>query len=208
VFDAQRYESWFQTPFGRRTDRVERRILADLLSGFKGADSLLDVGCGTGHFVDLWQSSGLAVIGLDLSREMLQFAHRHHPRVPAVLGDATALPFRDASFDVVALITVLEFLPSPEAALREAARVAQKGILLGVLNSQSPVAWWRRARRSRTYRDARFYSPKGLKSLVKTSLGGREIIVEGKTGLYPLASMDGLTQLPFGAFTGMSVRFR
>jgi ubiquinone/menaquinone biosynthesis C-methylase UbiE len=208
VLDVQRYESWFETPFGRRTDRVERRILADLLSGFDGAESLLDVGCGTGHFVDLWQSSGMAVVGLDISREMLQFAHRRHPGVPAVQGDATVLPFRDDSFDVVSLVTVLEFLPSPEAALREAERVARKGILLGVLNSLSPVAWWRRVRRSRTYRNARFLSPGGLEDLVRASLGGREVAVEGKTGLYPLECLDGLTQLPFGAFTGLSIRFK
>ena len=207
MIDAQRYESWFETPFGSRTDRVERRILVNLLAGLEGAESLLDVGCGTGHFVNLWQSSGLAAVGLDISPKMLQFAHRQHTGFPTVLGDATALPFRDASFDVVALVTALEFLPSPGEALREAERVARKGILLGVLNRLSPVAWWRRARRARPYRDARFFFPGELERLVRDSLRHREIVVEGKSGLYPLPLMDRLTRLPFGAFIGMSIRF-
>jgi ubiquinone/menaquinone biosynthesis C-methylase UbiE len=208
MIDAQRYERWFETPFGRRSDRIERHILADLLSGFAGAETLLDVGCGTGHFVDLWQSSGMSVVGLDISREMLQFAYRHHPEVPAVMGDATSLPFQDAGFDMASLITVLEFLPSPEAALREAGRVARQGILLGVLNSLSPVAWWRRSRRSHSYRSALFFSPGEMEDLVKVSLAGQRVIVERKTSLYPVKWLDGLTELPFGAFTGMSLRFK
>lgn len=207
MFDVQRYESWFETPFGSRTDQVEGLILSDLLSNFDDCVSLLDVGCGTGHFVDLWQASGLAPIGVDISSGMLQYAQTHRPEFPIVLGDATALPFRDSSFDIVALITVLEFLASPEQALREAERVSRKGILLGVLNSQSPVAWWRRARRSRTYRNAHFFSPGGLEQLVRRSLSHREIVAERKTGLYSFQWMDGLTGLAFGAFLGMSIRF-
>ena len=205
--DPQRYERWYDTGFGRRADRIEKRILADLLAEFAGPGPLLDVGCGTGHFANRWASLGMRAAGVDSSPARLRFARERRPGFPVVLGDATALPFRSASFDVVALVTVLEFLTSPEEALREAGRVARKGILLGVLNRVSPVAFWRRARRAKAYLGAHFFSPWELERLVRRSQGDRERVVRMKTGLYPLRLMDSLSICPFGAFIGMSVRF-
>ena len=205
--DPQRYERWYDTGFGRRADRIEKRILADLLSDFAGPGSLLDVGCGTGHFANRWASLGMRAAGVDSSPARLRFAREQWPEFPVVLGDATALPFRSASFDIVALIAVLEFLGSPEAALREAGRVARKGLLLGVLNRVSPVAFWRRTRRAEAYLGARFFSPWKLERLVRRSQGDRGHVIRSKTGLYPVRWMDNLSTLPFGAFIGMSVRF-
>ncbi len=204
---AQRYEGWFETPFGRRADRVEKAVLADLLSDFRQAGALLDVGCGTGHLASFWAEQGLSAVGLDIDAARLKFARLRWPDMPAVLGDALALPFRDGSFDIVALVTVLEFVAAPETALREAARVARQGILVGALSSASPVAWWRRARRARAYRGARFFSPWGLERLARRSLSGRAAAIRTKTGLYPVPWLDVCTCLPLRAFIGMSLRF-
>lgn len=206
--EAQRYEDWFHTPFGRRADKVDRRILSELLSCFERPDTLLDVGCGPCHFADLWVSHGLRITGLDIALDSLSYALAHRNGCQLILGDGMALPFRDDSFDVVALITSLEFMASPDQALSEAGRVARQGLLIGALNSISPIAWWRRARGARAYRSARFFSPWELERLVRSSQGNRELIVNWKTGLYPLGWLDNLTPLPLGAFTGMSVRFR
>lgn len=204
---AQRYEGWFETPFGRRADRVEKCILAGLLGDFCRPSTLLDVGCGTGHLAGFWAEQGLSAVGLDIDAARLKFARLRWPDVPVVLGDALDLPFRDGSFDIVALVTVLEFVSAPEKALREAARVARQGILLGALSSVSPVAWWRRARRARAYRGARFFSPWGLERLARRSLSDRAVAIRTKTGLYPLPWIDACARLPLGAFIGMSVRF-
>jgi len=206
---ARRYEDWFETPFGQRADRVEKRILACLLSAFPDTRSLLDVGCGTGHFARWFAERGMVTIGLDTSAPMLGLSRALGPEIDVVVGDALKLPFEDSAFDMVALVTVLEFLEDPEGALVEALRVARMGLLLGVLNSLSPVALWRRARglaRRATYGGARFFSPWGLERLVRRSLGAQAASVRWMTGLYPLSCLDGLTRLPFGAFVGMSVR--
>jgi SAM-dependent methyltransferase len=50
------------------------------------------------------------------------------------LGDAEHLPFDDNEYDFAVLLTVLEFCPDPGLALREAARVARKGLIIGYLN--------------------------------------------------------------------------
>jgi ubiquinone/menaquinone biosynthesis C-methylase UbiE len=204
---AKRYEAWFSTPFGGRADRVEKLILRGLLEDFAESHSLLDVGCGTGHFTDWFASLGLSVVGLDRASPMVAFARGRQPDLPLVLADATHLPFGDATFDVVVLLTVLEFVDAPERSLREAARVARHGLILGVLNRLSPVALWRRLRRAATYRRARFFSPGQMERLLRTSLGYRPMAIRWRTGLYPTAWLDHWAALPFGAFIGLSVQF-
>ena len=72
-------------------------------------------------------------MGLDLSTAMLAEAVPLGSP-PHVLGVALALPFPQATLDRVTLITTLEFVSDPVRVLREAARVARLGLILGVLN--------------------------------------------------------------------------
>jgi SAM-dependent methyltransferase len=195
---AGRYEAWYATPFGRRADRVEKEMLQGVLSDFGESHSLLEVGCGTGHFT---------VVGLDRRPSMLTFARGRRPDLPLVLADATHLPFGEAAFDVVALVTVLEFLDATEAALREAERVARHGLILVSLNRLSPVAVWRRLRRAASYRRAHFLSPGQLERLLRNSLASRPMTIRWRTGLYPMHWLDQCTALPFGALVALSVRF-
>lgn len=204
---AKRYEAWFSTPFGRRADRVEKEILQGLLADFGKSRSLLEVGCGTGYFTDWFASLGLSVVGLDRLPSMLTVARSQRPALHFALADAAYLPFGDGTFDVVALVTLLEFLDTPEAVLREAERVARYGLILGVLNRLSPVALWRRLRRAAAYRRARFFSPVQLERLLRNSLASRPMTIRWRTGLYPTHWLDRCTTLPFGAFVGLSVRF-
>lgn len=105
---ASRYEDWYATR-GRRADRLEKRLLAELLSGFPQAATALDVGCGTGHFTRWLAEQGLRATGLDRSTVMLAEASKRN-RLRYLRGDALALPFADKSFDIVAVITTLEFV--------------------------------------------------------------------------------------------------
>jgi ubiquinone/menaquinone biosynthesis C-methylase UbiE len=110
---------------------------------------ILDVATGTGRLPQaLLQSAGFdgAIVGLDLSRRMLQQAaiklqaldeHANHP-VTLILQDALHLPFPDATFDAVACLEALEFMPDPERALSEMARVLRPG---GVLLITNRVNW-------------------------------------------------------------------
>jgi ubiquinone/menaquinone biosynthesis C-methylase UbiE len=89
---------------------------------------LLDLGTGTGRMLQLCAPSAERVVGIDMSREMLAvaranldgpaFRHCALRRAPA-----ERLPFPDASFDVVLSHMMLHFLPEPELAISEAARV-------------------------------------------------------------------------------------
>jgi SAM-dependent methyltransferase len=134
---AERYEAWYTTERGRRVDAAERALLAWLLAPFSGARSVLDVGCGTGHFAAWLRARALDVIGLDRSPAMLADLRRRHPATPVVVGDAGGLPVRSGAVDIALLVTALEFVERPDVALREAVRVARQGVVLVVLNRWS-----------------------------------------------------------------------
>ena len=154
---ASRYEAWYAGE-GRRADILEKALLGKLLDRFSGARSILEVGCGTGHFTRWMALRGLDATGVDTSEPMLEEARRRGG--PGYLhGDALSLPFADRSFDMTALITTLEFLPDPARALAEAVRVARQGVLLGVLNRWSLLALRYRLSGKAMWQSARFFGP-------------------------------------------------
>jgi SAM-dependent methyltransferase len=101
-----------------RVDDIHQRVAERLLA--EGLTPVLDVGCGEGELARHLPEG--AWVGLDSSAEMLARAPR-----PAVHGEATALPFPDASFSSVALLYVLYHLEEPARALAEARRVMRGG---------------------------------------------------------------------------------
>ena len=224
---AQRYEQWYEVAQGRRADLLEKELLGQLLNDFSGIQpnfffsekkrknflSLLEIGCGTGHFTRYFATLLPSVVGLDISPAMLKEARRQNTdkSIPYLVGDALHLPFSDASFDVVVFITTLEFLTNPQQAIREAGRVARRGLLLGVLNAYSLMGIARRLERffkPTIYNYAHFYSVGELSKLVRKSLLDRKNKLFWRTTLFPkLAPLKGVA-LPFGDFIGMRVLFR
>ncbi|MDQ7831809.1 MAG: class I SAM-dependent methyltransferase [Desulfovibrionaceae bacterium] len=136
---ARRYDAWFTTPRGAFALRREVRLLGHMASGWpRRGQRLLEVGCGTGIFLEVLHHAGFDVTGLDKSPAMLEAARTRMGSLADLhLGDAEHLPFDDNEFDFAVLLTVLEFCPDPGLALREAARVARKGLIIGFLNRLS-----------------------------------------------------------------------
>jgi ubiquinone/menaquinone biosynthesis C-methylase UbiE len=93
-----------------------------------GSMTVLDVGCGTGAHLEAYVGSGAECFGLDASPAMLAEASaRLGDRADLELGDATALPYRDSSFNLVFTSLFLHELDaeSRTAALSEIARVTR-----------------------------------------------------------------------------------
>ena len=88
---------------------------------------LLDVGCGTGHHLARMRARGFEVDGVDGSTEMLARARQLNPGVELRQAEVDALPYPDASFDVVICIEVFRYLPDERACAREMARVLKPG---------------------------------------------------------------------------------
>ena len=116
-----------------RSERPVRELGLELLAPAPG-ERMLEIGFGTGHsLVKLAESVGPEgrVYGIDLSGKMLAHAQKIleergvADRVELVQGDATELPYEDASMDGVFMSFTLELFDTPEipAVLAECFRV-------------------------------------------------------------------------------------
>ncbi|MBI4352751.1 MAG: class I SAM-dependent methyltransferase [Candidatus Omnitrophica bacterium] len=96
-------------------------------AGFEPGKRVLEVGCGTGFFSELFLSSGAELHAIDLSPELLQKAvERCGGGVDFRTCDVEALPFPDGFFDAVVGVRVLHHLDM-EAAFREIVRTLKTG---------------------------------------------------------------------------------
>jgi SAM-dependent methyltransferase len=116
----------------------EHRIALEMLAIAPG-DRVLDVACGPGNFTrDFGEAAGAGtVVGLDASRTMLDVAVRETQRdnVAYVRGNASDLPFRDASFDAVCCFAALYLIEQPMRAIEEIVRVLAPGGRMALLSS-------------------------------------------------------------------------
>ena len=88
------------------------------------AESVLDVGCGDGALTQvLLEECDCRVVGCDADAALLG----ENP-ASCVVGDASALPFCDSSFDVVACQALLINLPEPQSTVEEFVRVASERV--------------------------------------------------------------------------------
>jgi len=127
-------------------DQAWRRF-AVRAAEIRASDRVLDVACGTGDLTQAFARSGAAqVVGLDFTVEMLEIAgvkRDHLPREQAdriayMQGDAMALPFGDAEFDVVSIAFGIRNVQRPADAISEFARVLRPGGRLIVLEFDTP----------------------------------------------------------------------
>lgn len=80
-------------------------------------ESILDLGCGTGHLTNTIAESGASVVGLDSSQDMIEAAHITYPGIEFLLADATnfSLP---STFDAVFSNATLHWVVEAEKAIR------------------------------------------------------------------------------------------
>lgn len=144
--EARYYDllAWLLT-LGR--ERALRERLAEL-ARLKLGETVLDVGCGTGTLAIAAKKhvgqSGI-VVGIDASPEMIERARQKATRAAADIrfetGIVEALPFPNASFDVVFSTLMLHHLPRParEQCAREIQRVLKPGGRLVAVDFATPA---------------------------------------------------------------------
>ena len=99
-----------------------------LLAPFSGTEVALDSGCGTGSLAFALAPSVAEVVAVDLREDYLAAGRESAPgNVSFVAGDATALPFKYAQFDIAGCHRILHHIRRPELAVSELARVTKPG---------------------------------------------------------------------------------
>ena len=117
----------------------EQRFLPWLASA---ANSILDVGCGSGGFAKIWRQYNpeIQYTGVDASKSLIESARQLHPEAEFRQADgAGKLPFADSSFDVVSALGWLHLEPRYRAALVELWRVTRGRLFFDLrLQDRSP----------------------------------------------------------------------
>jgi SAM-dependent methyltransferase len=132
-------ETWMAGDFGvvARTIGNSAAEFVSRLAVPAGAH-VLDVACGTGNLAIPIARAGAVVTGVDIAANLILQARERAAAEGLPIqfdeGDAEALPYPDASFDVVVSMFGVMFAPRPEVAASELARVLKPGGLLALAN--------------------------------------------------------------------------
>jgi ubiquinone/menaquinone biosynthesis C-methylase UbiE len=143
---AQRYDTQVEVLFNGTANATRRQALLPLHELFAGRDQrrlrLIDVGCGTGRFLDFVKQAWprLPVLGIDMSEAYVAEAKRHLKPwcwINLMVANGEAIPLPDESQDAVTSIFMFHELPPKvrRMVFREFARVLKPGGRLIVLDS-------------------------------------------------------------------------
>lgn len=128
LYDDVDYDAFWEDRSRRLQDRLEKHLISDLLP-VRGK-RIIDVGCGFGRLLPCYSDRFLVKVLFDgsirlLKKAMEKISHSHK-NVFFVAGDVNLLPFKDASFDCVLMIRVLQHLFDIESSFKEINRILSK----------------------------------------------------------------------------------
>jgi demethylmenaquinone methyltransferase/2-methoxy-6-polyprenyl-1,4-benzoquinol methylase len=203
--DPYRLIARFYDAFVEPITTTIRQIGLKMYTPVKGA-LILDIGCGTGTNLNLYQMAGCKVWGIDSSPAMIDIAREKlGKRAELRIGDASQMPYPDDQFDLVAVMLSLHEMPSQirSDVMSEIFRVMKDdGRVLLIDYHTGPIlfpkGWYYKIiillfeiaagiEHYRNYRD--FLEKDGLPSLYKSQgliLDKKKIISGGNLGLFLL----------------------
>jgi SAM-dependent methyltransferase len=136
---ARLKKTWMAGDYDRFSRYMETgaRDFYERLDTAPGAH-FLDVACGSGQLALIAAREGLEVTGVDIARNLVERARERAQAegLPARFeeADAEALPFEDASFDIVASLVGAMFAPRPDLVAQELLRVCSPGGTIAMVN--------------------------------------------------------------------------
>jgi ubiquinone/menaquinone biosynthesis C-methylase UbiE len=203
---ANSYDEFYVSASGRNIDQLEKQQLKIFLDKVP-VQSVLELGCGTGHWTEFLSSLGFSVTALDVSEAMLRIARQKNiPNAKILNADASSLPFEDNSIGLVFTITMLEFVQDIQKVLAEIFRVLQPGgtLIVGCLNINSTLG--KNKNEDETFREAHFFSTQELHLLL--SKFGEPEIKEciHMNSFFELMDGKEITPMPEGIFLAASVK--
>jgi ubiquinone/menaquinone biosynthesis C-methylase UbiE len=142
------YKTIFPLVYEKFVDRM-LRDLRDYTPGFAGmkaGDRVLDVCCGTGDQALHYAASGIESVGIDNKPAMIRVACKNMRKrglsnASFQVADASNLPFRDSSFDIVSISLALheKERPARDEVISEMKRVVKRGGTLVFIDLNVPL---------------------------------------------------------------------
>jgi ubiquinone/menaquinone biosynthesis C-methylase UbiE len=131
--------AWFNESIDNLQFSAVRRALS--LAEVPQGAHFLDVGCGTGRWIRRYRKLGFSAVGVDATIGMLRIARAQGTSASLTTGLVQSLPFRDAVFDCLSDITVVQHIPYElqSKAIQEMIRVIKPGgrvILMEVIKGR------------------------------------------------------------------------
>lgn|SRR5581483_2412556 len=140
-----RAEQQYGLPVPLPDPRLDRKFghICEVVRTLLPCRAFLDAGCGDGRYLAALEAElPDRVAGVDIAERILETARARVPRADLRRANLEALPFEDASFDVVLCSQVIEHVLSPETAGRELARVLRSGgrLVISTDNARNRVS--------------------------------------------------------------------
>ncbi|MBW7960074.1 methyltransferase domain-containing protein [Patescibacteria group bacterium] len=130
---------WYSKNANHYAQSIKNREFIDAINEFTRLilkeGRVLDAGCAAGRDTNLLSDKGLVVVGIDLSKELLELAKKSYPTLKFIEGDFRNLPFEDNYFDGIwanASLLHFETIQQVTKAIKEFYRVMKKGGVIHV----------------------------------------------------------------------------
>ena len=116
----------------------QRRELRSMYIGSGSPGRLLEIGCGSGRFLNRMRKAGWAVEGIDFDPVVAARVEEKFG-IPVAIGSLPDLGYTEGTYDVVAMSQVIEHVPDPAVLLKERRRVLRPGgrLVLSTPNARS-----------------------------------------------------------------------
>jgi SAM-dependent methyltransferase len=121
---AEAWARWVRGPAGLRYEPFSQALL-EVLPAPSGL--AVDLGCGEGVVTRLLAEGGYEIVGVDIAPTAVRIAAEADPKSRYVVGDMTALPFDDETFDLAVARLSLQDVDDLDGAVDEVARILRRG---------------------------------------------------------------------------------
>lgn len=184
---VKNYERWFLSPVGMYVDEKEKELLINSMR-FKRGERVLEIGCGTGRYIQYLTELELDVVGVEPVEEMAKKALQKSTikKDQIIISSYEKIPVGDNSYENVIFINSFAFAVDKVQTIKEAYRIASKKIGIGFLNKHSLTTIFKVKERKEVYKDAMPLCGGEIKKIIEIALADKkgEYTVEANYTLY------------------------